>query len=356
LPGAGVPAAESPGWATAPRAIEPLSAAEEQDPAALEIARRFNPAMAMPNDGDGPWPVAVRYSWGGGADLQARTVDGDGKVLRAGTALANAELDHRAWDELPVRDANGNRIEYWIDCPGDDRVSHGISDWRRRWREAADRTPTQYAHMFWLNRARGELVIQYWFFYPFNEWLNHHEGDWEHVNVVVSGPSGPSTLGPASDYRAVGYEFYFHGRRLETDRVMHAADHPVVYVGGRARMLWWSGEQSGGSYPWPASYPGVGGGIGPLAVGDDTRGPVRMMPADSFDVVMLPEPSRLDARARPELSWLRLPFFAGQPSVFGNPPLVDRFGGGKPPRQPARRADWNSIGSRPLWSGIPVGE
>ena len=253
-----------------------------------------------------------------------------------------------------MRDANGNRIEYWIDGPGDDRVSlHGISDWRRRWREAADRTPTQYAHMFWLNRARGELVIQYWFFYPFNEWLNHHEGDWEHVNVVVS---GPSALGPASDYRAVGYEFYFHGRRLETDRAMHVADHPVVFVGGRARMLWWSGEQSGGSYPWPASYPGVGGGIGPLAVGDDTRGPVRMMPADSFDVVMLPEPSRLDARAHPELSWLRLPFFAGQPSVFGNPPLVDRFGGGKPPRQPARRADWNSIGSRPLWSGIPVGE
>jgi hypothetical protein len=191
----------------------------------LEIARRFNPAMAMPNGGGGPWPVAVRYTWGGGSDLQARTVDGDGKVLRAGTALANAELDHRAWGELPVRDENGNRIEYWIDGPGDDRVSapHGISDWRRRWREAADRTPTQYAHMFWLNRARGELVIQYWFFYPFNEWLNHHEGDWEHVNVVVSGPSGPSTLGPASDYRAVGYEFYFHGRRLETDRVMHAA-------------------------------------------------------------------------------------------------------------------------------------
>ena len=95
MPGAGVPAAESPGWATAPRAIEPLSAAEERDPAALEIARRFNPAMAMPNGGDGPWPVAVRYSWGGGADLQARTVDSDGKVLRAGTALANAELDHR---------------------------------------------------------------------------------------------------------------------------------------------------------------------------------------------------------------------------------------------------------------------
>ena len=80
------------------------------------------------------------------------------------------------------------------------------------------------------------------------------------------------------------------------------------------------------------------------------------MEADRFEVVMLPEPARLDARAHPELSWLRLPFFAGQPRVFGNPPLVDRFGGGEPPRQPARRADWNAIGSRPLWSGTPIVE
>ena len=71
---------------------------------------------------------------------------------------------------------------------------------------------------------------------------------------------------------------------------------------------------------------------------------------------MLPEPERLDAAAHPELSWLKLPFLAGQPHIFGNPPLVDRFGGGNPPRQPARRADWNAIGTRPLWSGTPTVE
>jgi len=31
-----------------------------------------------------------------------------------------------------------------------------------------------------------ELVIQYWFFYPANDGPNNHEGDWEHINVVVS--------------------------------------------------------------------------------------------------------------------------------------------------------------------------
>lgn len=31
-----------------------------------------------------------------------------------------------------------------------------------------------------------ELVLQYWFFYPANDGPNNHEGDWEHLNVVVS--------------------------------------------------------------------------------------------------------------------------------------------------------------------------
>ena len=351
--GEAVPAPETPGWATTPHAVERLSAAEERDPAVAEIARRFNPAMALP-DADGPWPVPVGYTWGGGADLQERAVDRDGNVVRTGVARASAELDRSPWDALPAHDANGNRIEYWIDGPGDDRMQDGLSDWRRSWRATAAKAPTQYAHAFWLNRARGELVIQYWFFYPFNEWINHHEGDWEHVNVVLK---GPAQLGHASDYRAVGYEYYFHGYRLDTERPVRAAgDHPMVFVGGHGHALWWSGSASGGSYPWPASYPGAGGGFGPFAVADDTRRPARVLAAERFDVVMLPEPERLDARAHPELSWLRLPFFAGQPRISRNPPLVDRFGGGKPPRQPARRSDWNAIGARPLWSGTPTVE
>jgi len=31
-----------------------------------------------------------------------------------------------------------------------------------------------------------ELVLQYWFFYPENDGPNNHEGDWEHINVIVS--------------------------------------------------------------------------------------------------------------------------------------------------------------------------
>jgi hypothetical protein len=93
--------------------------------------------------------------------------------------------------------------------------------------------------------------------------------------------------------------------------------------------------------------------LGSLGPTDDTRAPGHHVAADRFDVVLLPEPARLDTRARPELSWLKLPFFAGQPRVYRNPPLVERFGGARTPRQPARRQDWNAIRTRPQWPGVP---
>ena len=252
-------------------------------------------------------------------------------------------------------DADGNRIEYWVDGPGDDRMQDGaVRPGARRWRATAAKAPTQYAHAFWLNRARGELVIQYWFFYPFNEWINHHEGDWEHVNVVLA---GPSRLGRASDYRAVGYEYYFHEYRLDTDRPVRAGgDHPMVFVGGHGHLLWWSGSASGGSYPWPRRIRArAAASVRSRSL--TTRGSRRASwrPIAS-EVVMLPEPERLDARAHPELSWLRLPFFAGQPRIFAQSAARRSLRRREPPRQPARRADWNAIGSRPLWSGTPTVE
>ena len=36
------------------------------------------------------------------------------------------------------------------------------------------------------DRTRGyEFILQYWFFYPYNDGFNNHEGDWEHINVSI---------------------------------------------------------------------------------------------------------------------------------------------------------------------------
>ncbi len=89
----------------------------------------------------------------------------------------------------------------WVDYPG-----RSESDWNRIYidkvsgrlpRRFHDRVKT-YVHPFihrvgtFPDSAGYELVLQYWFFYPWNDGGNNHLGDWEHLNVVVS-PLGSVT-------------------------------------------------------------------------------------------------------------------------------------------------------------------
>jgi hypothetical protein len=210
------PSAPAPAWWSVGAQPEPLTAEEEASPAIAQLARRYNPAMAL-SDGS-IWPISVSYTWRDGADVMAEVLDGRGRVAERYVAVKNGDLERRAWNDLPTRDPRGRRIRYNIDAPGDDRpVASGKSGWRARWEalvgpnpqrvtSAGGKTfrPTQYAHAFWINRAEGLLGIQYWFFYPFNEWITRHEGDWEHVTVVLKGASG-GTLGDGSGYRPAGY-------------------------------------------------------------------------------------------------------------------------------------------------------
>ena len=82
-----------------------------------------------------------------------------------------------------------------------------------------------YANVF---RENGQTIIQYWFYYPFNDWGNNHEGDWEHINVVLSS-SDPYNSG------IVKALYYFHehyGERSRDQIEIWDEQHPVVYVGG----------------------------------------------------------------------------------------------------------------------------
>jgi hypothetical protein len=354
----------------------PLTASEESAPALRGLVRRFNPAVALP-EADSPWPVDVGYAWSDGGDLHARTVGAGGRALDDRVVRRAASLAKTAWNDLPANDGAGHAIHYWVDGPGDDAVTaSGRTGWRERWRAIAGPDParspfppTEYAHAFWLDRANGRLAIQYWFFYPFNEWINHHEGDWEHVEVILEGHACALEDATVVDrFHAIGYEFYFHGWRYQPQNVLRVRalasdgfaagasndDHVLVFTGGRGQLLWWKGSQSGGSYPLPARYAGAGSGFGPFRPADDTRRPARFIRAESFRVVLLPEPQRLDTRAHPELSWLRLPFYAGAPRARVNPPLMDALGGGGAPLQPAQRREWDAVDRHPRWTGRPL--
>ena len=84
-----------------------------------------------------------------------------------------------------------------------------------------------YCH---IHQSGGTTVVQYWMFYAFNKGeLNQHEGDWEMVQIVLSG-------GTPTD---VMYSQHHGGQRATWDQVERDGDHIKVYVarGSHANYL-----------------------------------------------------------------------------------------------------------------------
>lgn len=48
-----------------------------------------------------------------------------------------------------------------------------------------------------------EFVLQYWLFYPANDGANNHEGDWEHISVIVARRSQVTRLQQADDIQQI---------------------------------------------------------------------------------------------------------------------------------------------------------
>lgn len=76
---------------------------------------------------------------------------------------------------------------FFFDMPGHDPAS-----WRAAAKAMEGRRSRIFAHPFLFedraaaSDARYHVVLQYWFFYTLNNSVNNHEGDWEHINVIVT--------------------------------------------------------------------------------------------------------------------------------------------------------------------------
>jgi hypothetical protein len=103
---------------------------------------------------------------------------------------------------------------------------------------------TYYARVV---RTAGYTVLQYWYFYAFNDWrstfygVNDHEADWENVMVYLvedtdsgdtADPGGPGGLRPAwvaaSAHDLAGPDLR---RRWDDPLLRREGDHPMVYPG-----------------------------------------------------------------------------------------------------------------------------
>ena len=122
-----------------------------------------------------------------------------------------------------------NRYEYHLDFPGDPLdAGCDYELWARRLTKSTQ--PTVYAHVATDPGYPGKLALQYWFFYPFNDFNNTHEGDWEMTQLVFDAADATEAL--TKDPVKVGYSSHEGAEGAAWgDEKLEIVDgtHPVVY-------------------------------------------------------------------------------------------------------------------------------
>lgn len=203
----------------------------------------------------------------------------------------------------------------------------------------SDFPTTIYAHPF---KDGDNFIIQYFFFYPFNNWVNNHEGDWEHINVVIT--SDDPNIAEIS--RVV---YYFHKNFMvcevaqsenpdEFDFYVIDGSHPVVFIGGWGSVsnsyygVYGEGAGSHGCYPIYGEWENVTeiplvGNINEfvhISEGGITNFYQQYLPwnyitmesrDNKYGVVLLKETNNYDYEDNPGMSWFPSNLYWGYPAV-----------------------------------------
>jgi hypothetical protein len=354
------------------------------------LASRFRPVLILPADdmnlrpspvgilGDGGDLTADKlwarvYNVAGQLVVVARTTDAEWSPAPSFASPA-FNYSNFGWDESAIpyvgKPPGAAYSIYFVrlypdyggpsvDCPHEWEALYEDGDGFHP--AGGDLPAVTYAHLF-LDGAHA--VIQYWFFFPCNDWVNNHEGDWEHVHLRLSSADPESAT-------LTGATFYFHDQRLERPPetlVLADGTHPIVWVGGEGA---WSceacddcdcpgdgssGSGSHGCYPAPGTWVDVGADVPGCGRADEIVARCgRYLHWNDLTVEILPDPEAIDYAGRPGLSWHRAVVPFGTPFVptycddacefFGDfPPttwLVSSCGNAAP-IGPSHHPSWNS--------------
>ena len=199
--------------ATAAPAATTASAADEQ-----ALAEKYAPVTRL---------VQQAEDCGPGEPFVPTDVD---------TLLGNDTVALRGpWDTddlvtiAPAADDLGKGLTgYHLDFPGNP-LNPGCSyeEWANE--QTAGSTPTTYARVV-TEPGREGLAVQYWLYYPFNDFNNKHESDWEMIQVEFAASDAATAL--TQEPTRVGYSQH-EGVEIADwgDVKLEVVDgtHPVVH-------------------------------------------------------------------------------------------------------------------------------
>ena len=94
-----------------------------------------------------------------------------------------------------------------------------------------------YCYYGRVERQNGWVVLQYWFFYPFNNWrsgffgVNDHEADWEMACVYCSESAEGAVYPEWVAYASHDFSGDDLRRRWDDPELERVGEHPVIYAG-----------------------------------------------------------------------------------------------------------------------------
>lgn len=208
--------------------LSPLVASAEtipdDSPAAQQLAERFTPIAMLKiqpapcsTDGEPYTPAPVDIVLNDSAVL-LRT-DGGGDRARDPVI-----------DPVPSAAALAAAPEgSYLDLPGRALRPGCAYERFERARLEPPLEPTTYARVV-IDPEAEKVVLQYWFFYVYNDFNNKHEGDWEMIQLLFDTTSVEATL--TMEPERVGYAQHGGGELAEwdDDKLHREGDHPIVYA------------------------------------------------------------------------------------------------------------------------------
>ncbi|MYD61426.1 MAG: hypothetical protein F4W91_10325, partial [Gemmatimonadetes bacterium] len=212
---------------------------------------------------------------------------------------------------------------------------------------------TAYVHIFQIENAQepsirtynGKYVIRYYYYYPFNDWKNNHEGDWQSIDVIVTSRDTATAelFGVGYWFHSEGITYSQKGGRKFVPRTHFApaegGTHPVVYVGAGSH----GGFPTGGNYPRKIPYVLTERMTTYGLVLSTSVANTKPKVAKSYDLILLPEPDTTQANMglAPEMSWLGTGALWGTPNVESPLDIIPYFDNySLSPQGPFHKDNW----------------
>src|SRR3954465_5405605 len=124
---------------------------------------------------------------------------------------------HGSWNQTAVlkvgptgKDLSAGLFGYHLDFPGDAlHPGCAFENWGGHLIGGA--RPRTYARVVTEPRHPGQLALQYWLFYVYNDWNDKHEGDWEMIQLDF--PAGSAAEALERKPTEVGFSQHEGGER-----------------------------------------------------------------------------------------------------------------------------------------------